>query len=150
MKKILSALLAFALLCSLSGCALLSYEDTNGDDDFTLQTLTDEDLIEGTNGLSSLMSSRTVLKNTITYKCQNLSGIYTVCTKEPKNGTLELTVSCTVKKGNARLVLTSDSEILHDFEVNAADQHLVLDNLKGEVYLRFAGESAEDVVVIAS
>ena len=44
MKKLLSCILIGGMCVALSGCGD-TYEDTNGAEDFTLQTITDENII---------------------------------------------------------------------------------------------------------
>ena len=55
-------------------------------------------------------------------------------------GSYQIELSWTVSKGNARLVLCTDKEILHDFTVNEAGQTYTFRNDGSEVYLRIAGE----------
>ena len=55
MKKALCLLAAVLLCFGVSGCGGEGYEDTNGADDFTLETITDENIINldvGASGLS--------------------------------------------------------------------------------------------------
>ena len=62
MKKKFALIIAVCMLFSLSACGT-EYEDTNGDD-ITLQTITDEDIINLSIGASGL-----------TYKETNLGGL---------------------------------------------------------------------------
>ena len=71
-----------------------------------------------------------------------MSGVLELYEDRLKNETLDITVSCEITKGNARLVLIVDGEIVHDFDLNGADQSLVLENVSGNVSLKIAGESA--------
>ena len=52
-----------------------------------------------------------------------------------------------VTKGNARLLILADDKIVHDFIPNESGQNFSLNNLKGEIFLVVAGESANFEVV---
>ena len=142
MKKIICALLLCCTLLSFAGCAMISYEDTNGDEDFTLQTLTEEDILDGGNS-SEMLSSHVTVNNKSTYKAKSLSGVKVLYEKKLREETITFSLSSTVSKGNARLVLASEDAILHEFDLNKADQSFTLENFTGRVFLRLAGESAE-------
>ena len=141
MKQTLCAMLALVILLSLPGCTPTSYADTNGEEDFSLQTLTERDLIQGTN-TSKMMSSTVTMGDKTTCKAQTLSGVEVLYEKRLKGETLDLVVSCQITKGNARLVLVLDDEIIHDFTLNKDSQHFTMENVTGKVYLKLAGESA--------
>lgn len=140
MKKIFCTFLVIAVLVSLSGCMASAYEDTNGEDNFSLQTLTDQDIIQGTN-TTSFMSSTVTLNNKTVCKVQTMSGVDELFEKRMKNETLDMVVSCEIVKGNARLVLVIDDKIVHDFALNENNQQFILENVTGKVCLKIAGES---------
>ena len=48
----------------------------------------------------------------------------------------------TVTEGNLRIVLLHNNEIVHEFKLNELSQTYTLENPKGTVSLRVAGESA--------
>lgn len=50
-------------------------------------------------------------------------------------------VSCSITKGNARLVLVINNEIVHDFGLKGMNQNFTLENVTGAVSLRIAGEN---------
>ena len=148
MKNFICALLLCSTLLSFAGCTMVSYEDTNGDEDFTLQTLTEQDILDGGSS-SEFLSSNVTVNGKITYKAKKLSGVKVLYEKKLKGETFEISLSSTVSKGNARLVLASEDEILHEFALNEANQSFTLENFSGRVYLRLAGESAEYSVSFA-
>ena len=45
MKRVVCWMLAILFACVLTGCGADMYADTNGEGDFTLQTLTDYDIL---------------------------------------------------------------------------------------------------------
>ena len=139
MKRFLSALLAVVIVLSLSGC-MISYEDTNGDADFSLQTITEQDIIQKTI-CSKVMSSTVTADNRTVCKAKTMSGVEALFEKRMKNESLDIVVSCQITKGNARLVLTLDDKIVHDFALNEENQRFTLDNVTGRISLKLAGES---------
>lgn len=143
MKKLLCAFLALALVLSLAGCA--SYEDTNGADDFTLQTLTEADILNGAN-TTKVMASTVTVNSKTTCKAKTFSGVEALYEAELAGEPLDLLVSSEVTKGNARLVLVVNDEIVHDFALNEENQHFTLENVTGEVALKIAGEDAGYVI----
>lgn len=141
MRKLLFALLTVSVLLSLPGCMIVSYEDTNGPSDFSLQTLTDQDIIRGTN-TSTVMSSAVTVNNKTVCKAQTMSGVVTLFEKRFDNEPLQIVVSCEITKGNARLILVIDDSIVHSFALNEDNQQFVLNHAAGKVCLKLAGETA--------
>ena len=140
MRRFLCTVLVVLLLLSFPGCMMISYEDTNGEDDFSLQTLTDQDII-GSSSCSKYMSSTTTMGNRTVCKVQTMSGVESLFQRRVENQRLDILVSCAVTKGNARLVLVVDDTIVHEFALNKDNQHLTLENVTGKVSLKLAGES---------
>ena len=149
MKKRALPLVALflALLLLFGGCAAFShYEDTNGDQDYTLQTLTDENIMKGTGGSLSSVSLRTSSitpsKSKVTLKVGKFSGVSTLESFRGGSSYRTVTVSLTVSAGNFKAVLCTDSEILYVFPINQTGSSY---SFKKEqtVYLRIAGESAK-------
>lgn len=143
MKKFIAILLATVLVLSLAGCKFVTYEDTNGDEDFSLQTLTEADITSNITTYSQKMGTKTMINNEISYSAKSMSGIIRIYEANLRDGNSEIQVSSKVSKGNARLVLMVGNEIVHDFDLNKDNQVYTLENCTGQVCLRLAGESAE-------
>ena len=141
MRKFICSLLALLVLFSFTGCSPTLYKDTNGNADLSLQTLTDADII-GKTGSSSFMSSTVRRSDGTVRKVRTMSGVEKLFELNMDNETLDLVVSCKITKGNARLVLVINDEIVHDFPLNGTSQRFTLENVTGSVSLRLAGESA--------
>jgi len=141
MKHYIGILLVLFTILSFPGCTITVYEDTNGEADFSLQTLTEEDIVRGTNTVQVMTSTATVNDKTVC-KAKTISGVVELWNKTLKDEALEIVVSCEISKGNARLVLVIDDEIVHNFALNAESQHFSLDNVTGKISLKLAGESA--------
>lgn len=141
MKKLICTLLAVFILLSFTGCVMSSFEDTNGEADYSLQTITEENILQGMN-TSEIMSSSVTVNNKTVCKAQTMSGVVNLFEKRMVNETLDIVVSCQITKGNAQLVLVIDGEIIHNFALNEENQHFTLENVTGKVCLKLAGESA--------
>ena len=145
MRKLLCTMLVLFILVSLEGCMMTSYEDTNGEDNFFLQSLTDQDIIYGTN-TTTVMTSTATVNNRTTCKAKTINGVKELFMQKMQNEILDIVVSCQITQGNARLVLLVDDKIVHDFALNKENQHFTLENVTGKVRLKVAGESAGYVV----
>ena len=140
MKRVVCWILVAVCLCALTGCGIDGYPDTNGEEDFTLQVLTDEDIL-GTRGSVRVMSSTTTVGNKTVCKTKTMSGVTDLYEGYLRGGDFQITVSSEFTKGNARLVLVLDDAIIHDFALNGEEQTFVLPDANGRIYLRVAGES---------
>ena len=118
--------------------------DTNGAEDFSLQTITDENICKMDIGAVNVSTGKALLGDTVTYHSDCFSGVYEVYMTNIVANRLEITVNhAEVKAGNFKMVLCVDNEIVHTFALNELTQTFVLENAKGTVSLRIAGESAE-------
>lgn len=118
-------------------------EDTNGDDNYKLQTITDANIINRDIGaLGAGVSSDSVTKTEM-YHSNKFSGVEEIYSDNVVTNRMEFIVNhAQVTKGNFRMVLVVNDEIVHDFALNEITQTYVLENVKGTVALRIAGESA--------
>ena len=120
-------------------------EDTNGADNYSLQTITDENIEKRDIGAKGFVSET----NNITNKTKYYSKKYTGVT-EVDGGTC-ITSEYTIyiqrfelKEGNAKLVLLKDDKIVHEFKPGETMQEFSVENAKGSyMSLRIAGESAK-------
>lgn len=177
MRKII---LIFACLCitlSLCGCGSptndiydeidgtnAEIKDLNGEADFSLASLTDEDICAEKTSyhcvavrLSSSGSKSYVDKDYLydvdTVKVSAttpFSGVYILQATYGKTDTVRFTVECARTKGNLRLVLVDEnSDIIHDFSVTEGSSYTVNDAKGKEFEIRAAGESAEFAVNVS-
>lgn len=119
-------------------------EDTNGEDNYKLQTITDANIIKMDIGSLGSKSSTDSLTNTEKFYSNKFTGVVEIFNENIKTNRMEFMVNhAQVTKGNFRLVLVVNDEIVHDFELNELMQTHVLEDVSGNVSLRIAGESAE-------
>ena len=145
-KKLLFTVVAILLIAIavvwFLGDNMRHIEDTNGADNFELQTITDENICNLDMGSLNVNVSESF--NTTTYKSGCFSGVYEVFSENIITNRYEITVNhARVDSGNFKMVLCVNDEIVHTFALNELTQTYVLENVNGNVSLRIAGESAD-------
>ncbi len=148
-KKSVLALILIAVVCVVV-CFLVfkggpeHIEDTNGADNYTLQTITDKDIVElkmGSRGFSEHYDS---ISNTTSYESKKFTGVYEVFREGIITNRFEITVNhAQVNSGNFKMVLVVNGEIVHEFKLNELMQTYEIKDISGDVSLIVAGESAD-------
>ena len=119
-------------------------EDTNGADNYSLQQITDSNIINMDIGALNYSETTDNITNTTTYSSDKFTGVAEIYRTNIKANRLEITVNhAQVNSGNFRLVLVHNDEIVHEFTLNELVQSYTLENPNGTVSLRIAGESAD-------
>lgn len=146
MKKIASVLLAGLLCLSLGGCGT-EYEDTNGEDNFTLQTITDRNIIDLDTGASGLRYSQDSIDDTVVsseYSAKNFNGVEQIYLTN-FIGSSDATVyigHMNVKSGNFKLAVINNDEIIQEIPLDAFNDTFYFEDLNGSFSIHVAGESA--------
>lgn len=118
-------------------------EDTNGDDNYNLQTITDSNIINRDIGAMGLKISNSTITNTTSYSSEKFTGVEEIYGENIVANRMEFNINhASVTEGNFKIVLLVDDEIVHEFKLNELMQTYVLENPSGYVSLRIAGESA--------
>ena len=130
------------------GSNVKEYKDTNGENDFSLCKITDEDIIEGMDSSTLNIVTFDEEQNEYWYLGKYFNGSTSLSTGTPltKNNTINIQ-KFSVTKGNARLLILADNTIVHDFIPNESNQKLSLNNLQGDISLVIAGESTNFEVI---
>lgn len=134
--------LILAVCLGLVACGQI--EDTNGENDYSLATLTNEDLLKGASSSTQVGFLHTQINDTHTVKVSKFSGVEVLESVRATESIKSITflVECTRKSGNLYVYVRCDGQIVGDFEIGAKDE-LVLDNpAPGKYELCVAGESA--------
>lgn len=118
-------------------------EDTNGADNYNLQTITDANIINRDIGAMGLNTSTDSITNTTTYSSEKFTGVEEIYGENIVANRMEFNINhASVTEGNFKIVLLVDDEIVHEFKLNELMQTYVIEDVSGYVSLRIAGESA--------
>ena len=119
-------------------------EDTNGTDNYALQQITDSNIINMDVGALNLVEAKELFNNLPTFRSDKYTGVSEIYLDNLIANRFEITLyNTTVRSGNFRIVLVYNDEIVHEFKLNELMQTYTLENPKGTVSLRIAGESAD-------
>ena len=145
MKNVWLVLLSLCMCLALAGCGT-EYEDTNGAENFALQTITDQNIIDLDVGASGFSESETNLGGvTCTeYSSKNFNGVTQIyLTNFLLPSDIEIYVGhMNVKQGNFKLVVIHDDEIIHEFAPDTLNETFRFEDLTGSFAIHAAGESA--------
>ncbi len=119
-------------------------EDTNGVDDYSLTTITDENIINMDTGALGVETNKNALTgDTIEFSSEKFTGVYEILYDNyiaPSDFELNLT-SFTVDKGNFKMVVVHNDKIVATLEPDMLVDY-ILEDVTGTVSLRIVGESA--------
>ncbi len=148
LKKLISGIIVIVFVVVFAiwmfNSDLEHIEDTNGADNYSLQQITDDNIINMDIGALNLVETKELLNNLPTYKSDKFTGVSDIYKTNIWGNRFEITIyNLQVNSGNLRLVLIHNDEIVHEFKVNELSETYVLENPEGTVALRLAGESAD-------
>lgn len=146
MKKLGKVLLCSILCFTLCACGT-TYEDTNGNDDYSLQTITDENIINldvGSSGLSYEELDLGVVQSS-EYSAKNFNGVARLFLTSflGKSDIYVYVGHLNVKKGNFKLVVINNDEIIYTIPLDTFGEKFLFEDLTGDFSIHVAGESAE-------
>lgn len=119
-------------------------EDTNGADNFSLQTITDENIIDLDMGSMGIGESTSAFSVGTKYSSSKFSGVYELYTANYilDSDVIVSVYDLSVTGGNFKLVVLVDDEIVHEFSLTEPIQEYTLNDVNGTVSVRVAGECA--------
>ncbi len=118
-------------------------EDTNGADNYNLQTITDANIINRDIGAMGLNTSTDSITNTTSYSSKKFTGVEEIYGENITTNRMEFNINhAQVTEGNFKIALLVNDKIVHEFKLNELMQTHVIENVSGYVSLRIAGESA--------
>lgn len=146
MKKSWALLLAAVLVFALAACGT-EYADTNGDDDFTLQTITDENIVKLDLGASGLTYSEQDFGFGVIsteYYSKNFNGVEEIyLTNYLLPSSFYIYVGyLNVSSGNFKLAVVNNDEIIREIPIGTFGEQIYFENIQGSFAIRLAGESA--------
>lgn len=146
-KKILTLVMAVGLVCV---CAVWFFldgiehiEDTNGSHDFSLTTITDQDIIDATMGCMGFGRSTHALFDMVTFSSGKFTGVKEIMWTEVvySTGVLLHIIDFEVTAGNFKMAVVNDGEIIR--VIQPGEDLVDLGAITGRVSLVIAGESAD-------
>ncbi len=134
--------LILAMCLGLVACGQI--EDTNGEQDYSLATITEEQLVKGTNSSSKVGFLHTQINNSHTFKVNKFSGVEAIESVRATESTKSITflVESTRNSGNLYVYVRCDGQIVGDFEIGTKDDLVIENPAPGKYELCVAGESA--------
>ncbi|MGM9858898.1 MAG: hypothetical protein ACI311_06600 [Bacilli bacterium] len=145
-NKTLIYLLSIFTLASCGFNNLSHIEDTNGEEDTSLCSLTEEDLLDKHTHSLFNMSSTTTKNNKTTFKCNIFSGVSDI-TSYTINEATSFTVTSLIESGNGDFFIYQDGKRIQTigFPYNGT---ILVNSVIGKIHFRIAGESAKMNITI--
>lgn len=141
MKKIITLIMIGITICFTSCSSCKHIEDTNGDDDYSLCQITNENIINGMNSIS-MSSVKTSKNNSHTLRINKFSGVNSIYKETIKNTIVTINAKVTLNSGNLRVVVVGNKEILFDFVINGSSTYTLPSNVSS-YQIKIAGETAK-------
>lgn len=144
MKKLW--LIAAVLCLMLTGCGT-EYEDTNGADDFTLQTITDEQIVNlstGASGLNYTEEHYIAGIYSTEYSAKNFNGVEQIYLNNyilPSSFYVYVGY-LNVSGGNFKMVVINNDEIIKEVPIGTFNEQIYFEDIVGSFSIHLAGESA--------
>ena len=137
---------AVVVICGYSflNSDLKHIEDTNGPEDYTLTTITDENIIKQDMGALNVSKSTGLLNDGVTFKSDKFTGVYRVFQTNFffDSDFLRDVAGFWVNSGNFRMCIVNDGKIIATVEPGMFAT-CELSDLNGSFELVIAGESAD-------
>lgn len=117
-------------------------EDKNGIDNYSLNTITDSNIIKLNCGPLYETDNEYIIDDS-KISLIKFSGVMEIHGEDYNNESLQIDLkNLKITEGNLQTVLLVDNKIIHKFNSNESNQSFKVDNISGYVALRIAGESA--------
>lgn len=146
MKKLIKLLFACFLAFGLCGCGE-SIEDTNGENNTALNTITKEDILSNSISASGLGTEEGEFLGftSFKYKAKNFNGVEELYNENYLFSTaVYVHVNfINLKSGNFRMFVINDGKIIQEIPSDATGESYCFENLDGNLTIRVAGESAK-------
>ena len=149
MKKILCLIMALGFAIMAAGCGV-EIADTNGPDDYSLTTITEDNIANQDLGASSYSMSpgsddENYMVKTTKFKGSEFSGVAQIyMTNLVGKSDIAVDVSnLTVDSGNFALYALLDGKIVHEFKIGELMETFEMKDIKGTFEIVMAGETAD-------
>lgn len=129
------------ILIFLPSCGLKQIEDKNGEDDYSLAVLTDEDLTKGMKSFVSVGSATYEKGDTTTIKVNKMSGVRELKKINAKGNSHKISTKINVTSGNLKVVVVCDKKIVKEFSFG--EDYFEIENSLGSYKIVIGAESAK-------
>lgn len=143
MRKVYKLIITLFICIFLTGCFGSHIEDLNGETDYSLSTLTQNDLIGGTKTSIIAGNLTTSTNNKFKQKVKKMSGVSQLFELDSND---TYTIEFNVTSGNGLVGIICDDEIIEVVEANSKITITVPSKKDYEV--KIAGESCEFEILI--
>lgn len=138
---------AMVLLCIMLTACGTEYADTNGADDYTLQTITDEQIVDlstRASGLSYLEQNFGGGIYSTEYSSKNFNGVEEIyLTNYILPSSFYIYVGyLNVDSGNFKLAIVNNDEVIREVPIGTFNEQIYFEDIVGSFAVRLAGESA--------
>lgn len=145
-KKITSVTaLLLVLICALittCACFFKHIEDTNGEEDISLCSITEERLCQSGTSYVVMAYVSSHINNTYNFSAEKMSGVRELISfNASSNNSYAFNITSSVTRGNLRLYFLNKGKIAEDVEIGGTDR-VVISGISGKCELRAAAESA--------
>lgn len=142
MKKVILIIFFIMFLQSCGINNLNHIEDINGEDDYSLNTLTEKEVLTK-NPHALFFKSLTTEKNKkFKFSCEKFSGVSDIISYNlNENNDYLFIVNATINSGNGEILVYKDGKRIASIDWSL-NQEIKLENIKGKISFRIAGESA--------
>ena len=120
-------------------------EDTNGVEDFRLQTISDEEIIACNMGALNVGVSHNKITNNTKISSKQFTGVYEVLYVNliGRSDFLLDIIDLELNSGNFKMVVVKDDEIIKTITPENCFDPIIIEDINGTVKLVIAGESAD-------
>lgn len=140
---IVAVIFVIVFVVMMMNSELEHIEDTNGPDDISLTTITDQDILDHTMGVLNFTRTRNGLNGTVIFDSDKFTGVKEIMWTDvlfSTGVTLDL-MDYQVNAGNFRMVVVHEGEIIRD--ILPGEDRVDLGQIEGHISLIVAGESAD-------
>lgn len=145
MKKLFQFLCASFLIFNLVGCSE-EYEDKNGENNYTLNTITDENIINLDLGASGLNYQEETIGDVMStdYSSDKFNGVEQIYLTNfiTKSDVTVYIGHLNVKSGNFKLAIINNDQIIQEIPLDAFNKEFYFEDIKGAFSIHVAGENA--------
>ena len=136
-------IIVFAVMM-LSSPKIEHIEDTNGAENYKLQSITDSNIINRDIGAKGLTEVKNNITNTVEYKSDKFTGVSEIYSTNIIANRMDITMTnLHIQSGNFKAVVVYNDKIVHEFKNNEMMETFTLEKPNGYVAIRVAGESAD-------